>query len=137
MDIFALLPVSGIVVRCRNAADLKSRIASCILSFGIKVNPQLVVEPLKQRFVRHACLEQRDIDSRHFLDGRLKNERITAERNESEGIHTESLSSVEKGILYRYLALDGEHEMLPVEIQLIEFFRFDPRIAFLDLGGSR
>lgn len=56
-----LLPVSGIVVRCGNTADLKSLVLALVLSLGVKIDPELVVETLEKRLERHGCLEERNL----------------------------------------------------------------------------
>ena len=48
-----LLPVTSVIVRSCDAADLKSLVLTLIHALSIEVNAELIVKALEERLVRH------------------------------------------------------------------------------------
>ena len=64
-----LFPVAGVVVRVLYAAHLEAGIAVGLDTVVVEIYEQLVVHAIKQFYVGHLCLEQRNIYARNLLDG--------------------------------------------------------------------
>ena len=67
--IMFLLPVSRVVVRGCDAADLKSFVLVLVSSFSIEVDSELVVKTCEEISVRNLGLEERNLYTGYGLDG--------------------------------------------------------------------
>ena len=63
-----LFPVSCVVVRRGDAADLKAFISVGSPAVSIEIDSELIVKTLEEGFVRHSGLEERNLHTGYLLD---------------------------------------------------------------------
>lgn len=88
--LMGLFPVAGVVVGVLNAAHLEAGIAVGLDTVVVEIYEQLVVHAIKQFYVGHLCLEQRNIYARNLLDG---------------GVHKDGVS-IGEGDVFKILRLE-------------------------------
>ena len=133
---WGLLPVAGVVVRSGDAADLEAFVLVLVLPVSLEVDDELAVETLEKVVIRHAGLEQRDLDTGDHLHDRVHLDSLTArERDVGNGVDDEAFAAGEEGVFYGERGADGEHEGLALTVELEELFIGDLAVLLADGGG--